>query len=211
MAETKKEENKNLVWYEQMAVVPKEAQKPISAGRLKGMTDINPMWRIEKLTEIFGPVGIGWYTELVNSEILEGANNEKIVRTDINLYVKENGEWSKPIFGTGGSSFVAKESKGLYTSDECFKMAYTDALSVACKALGMGAKVYWGDSKYAKKTDDKPELASKAQVDLLEKIYKDHQDKKKELLDKYKWSSFADMPKKVASDLIKKHTAKKEQ
>ena len=28
-------------------------------------------------------------------------------------------------------------------------MAYTDALSVACKSLGMGANVYWGDSKYA--------------------------------------------------------------
>lgn len=27
-------------------------------------------------------------------------------------------------------------------------MAYTDALSVACKMLGMGANVYWGDSKY---------------------------------------------------------------
>ena len=27
-------------------------------------------------------------------------------------------------------------------------MAYTDALSVACKMLGMGADVYWGDSKY---------------------------------------------------------------
>ena len=51
-------------------------------------------------------------------------------------------------------------------------MAYTDALSVACKALGIEANVYWGDSKYAKKTDDKPELASKAQVDLLEKIYR---------------------------------------
>ena len=59
-----------------------------------------------------------------------------------------NGEWTEAIEGTGGSSFVANEKNGLYTSDECFKMAYTDALSVACKSLGMGADVYWGDSKY---------------------------------------------------------------
>ena len=205
------EENKKMIIYNQVRVVPKEAQKPIGAGRLKGMTDIKPQWRIEKLTEIFGPVGFGWKTVIKNKEIIEGANEEKIAIVDIDLFVKLNDEWSEAIEGTGGSSFVAKESKGLYTSDECFKMAYTDALSVACKALGVGADVYWGDSKYVKKTDDKPELASKAQVDLLEKIYKDHQDKKKELLDKYKWSSFADMPKKIASDLIKKHTAKKEQ
>lgn len=209
MAETKKEKDKMEI-YNQVREVPKEAQKPIGAGRLRGMTDIKPQWRIEKLTETFGPVGFGWKTVIKNKEIIEGANEEKIAIVDIDLFVKINDEWSEAIEGTGGSSFVAKESKGLYTSDECFKMAYTDALSVACKALGVGANVYWGDSKYVKKTDDKPELASKAQVDLLEKIYKDHQDKKKELLDKYKWSSFADMPKKVASDLIKKHTAKKE-
>ena len=212
MAETKKEKDKMEI-YNQVREVPKEAQKPIGAGRLKGMTDIKPQWRIEKLTEIFGPCGFGWKTVIKNIEIIEGANEEKIAIVDIDLYVKLNGEWSEAIEGTGGSSFVAKESKGLYTSDECFKMAYTDALSVACKALGMGADVYWGDSKYDKNGDknNKPELASKPQIEFLEKIYKNHEDKKKELLDKYKWSSFADMPKSVASDLIKKHTAKKEQ
>ena len=46
---------------------------------------------------------------------------------------------------------VAAETKGLYTSDEAFKMAYTDAISVACKQLGIGADVYWsrGETKYS--------------------------------------------------------------
>ena len=35
--------------------VPKEAIKAITGGRLKGMSDINPVWRFEKLTEMFGP------------------------------------------------------------------------------------------------------------------------------------------------------------
>lgn len=139
---------KNLEIYEKVKEVPKEAQKKITGGRLSGMTDIKPMWRIEKLTEIFGPVGIGWYTETIKKEIIDGANREKIAVVDILLYVKIDGEWSKGIEGSGGSSFIAKEKNGLYTSDECFKMAYTDALSVACKMLGMGANVYWGDSKY---------------------------------------------------------------
>ena len=141
--------------YNKIKEVPKEAQKPITGGRLSGMTDIKPMWRIEKLTEIFGPVGLGWYAPITKREIIDGANGEKIAIVDINLFVIYKvpyslGEdlWSEPIIGTGGSSFVAKEKNGLYTSDECFKMAYTDALSVACKMLGMGANVYWGDSKY---------------------------------------------------------------
>ena len=145
----------NLKIYRSLEEVPQEAQKKITGGRLVGMTDIKPMWRIEKLTEVFGAVGLGWYSVIKNKEIIEGANGVKIAVVDINLFVNykipyglEEDLWSEPIEGTGGSTFIAKEKDGLYTSDECFKMAYTDALSVACKSLGMGAKVYWGDSKY---------------------------------------------------------------
>ena len=138
----------NLEIYNKLKEVPENAQKKITGGRLNGMTDIKPMWRIEKLTEVFGMCGIGWKAPIKNKEIIEGANGEKIAIVDIDLFVKVNGEWSEAIEGTGGSSFVANETKGLYTSDECFKMAYTDAISVACKSLGMGADVYWGDSKY---------------------------------------------------------------
>lgn len=143
----------NLEIYNKLKEVPKEAQKPITGGRLNGMIDIKPMWRIEKLTEVFGICGIGWKTKIKNKEILEGANGEKIAIVDIDLYVKIDGEWSDAIEGTGGSSFVTNETKGLYTSDECFKMAYTDAISVACKSLGMGADIYWGDSKYNKQQE----------------------------------------------------------
>lgn len=143
----------NLEIYNKLKEVPKEAQKKITGGRLNGMTDIKPMWRIEKLTEVFGICGIGWKTKIKNKEILEGANGEKIAIVDIDLYIKIDGEWSDAIEGTGGSSFVTNETNGLYTSDECFKMAYTDAISVACKSLGMGADIYWGDSKYNKQQE----------------------------------------------------------
>lgn len=149
----------NLKIYNELRGVPKEAQKKITGGRLSGMTDIKPMWRIEKLTEVFGMCGFGWKAPIKNKEIIDGANGEKIAIVDIELYVKVNGEWSEPIEGTGGSSFIAKEKSGLYTSDECFKMAYTDAISVACKSLGMGADVYWGDSKYS--TQEKKDATKK--------------------------------------------------
>lgn len=146
--------------------VPKEAKKTITGGRLKGMTDIKPMWRIEKLTEMFGPCGIGWKTKILNKEIIDVSNGEKIVTIDIHLFIKQNGEWSEPIEGIGGNKLIAKENNGLYNSDEAFKMAYTDALSVACKSLGMGAEVYWGDSKYTIEQTKSPA----PQVDLKTKI-----------------------------------------
>ena len=140
----------NMEIYTRVMETPQTALKSISAGRLKGMSDINPMYRIQKLTETFGPCGFGWKYTITNKEIMDGANGEKIAIVDIDLYVKWNSEWSEAIPGTGGSSFIANERNGAYTSDECYKMALTDALSVACKALGIGADVYWaaGHTKY---------------------------------------------------------------
>lgn len=143
----------NMKIYKAAESVPQNAQKEIGAGRLKGMTDINPMWRIRKLTEIFGPAGLGWKYTVDRQWVEDGSDGTKCAFCNISLYIREEGEWSDAIPGTGGSSFIAKERSGLYTSDEAFKMALTDALSVACKALGFGADIYWAgnrESKYGK-------------------------------------------------------------
>lgn len=144
----------NLDIYNSSRSVPEEAKKTIQAGRTKGFTDINPMWRIKKLTELFGPCGIGWYYE-VSKEWTETVNNETCAFVDINLYIKMDGEWSKPIHGTGGSKLSTVEKSGIYVSDECFKMATTDAISVSCKQLGIGADVYF--AKDRTKYDSIPE------------------------------------------------------
>lgn len=147
----------NMKIYETARVVPDNAKKAISAGRLKGMTDINPMWRIKKLTEMFGPCGIGWWYDIVKEEIVyDELTNQKAAFVDILLYYKnpENGEASKGIPGTGGSSFVSQERNGAYLSDECFKMALTDAISVSAKSIGIGADVYFDKdrTKYSQPT-----------------------------------------------------------
>jgi hypothetical protein len=136
--------------YRKFEQPPAWALKEIQAGRLKGKSDINPQWRIEALTELFGICGIGWYFEIQNQWTEVGGNNEKAAFVNIHLFIKQNNEWSKPIPGTGGSSFVANEKNGLYTSDECYKMALTDALSVACKMLGIASKIYNGTKYDAK-------------------------------------------------------------
>lgn len=157
----------NLSIYNKVREVPQEAQKPIRGGRLKGMTDINPMWRIKKLTEIYGPCGTGWYYEIADRWIDNTISSDEITaNVKINLYVKNENEWSKPIIGIGGSMLVASEKNGLYVNDECYKMALTDAISVACKALGMGADVYWqnDNTKYNDVKREKAQPSSKEQT-----------------------------------------------
>jgi len=147
----------NMHIYNQARSVPREALKEIKGGRLSGKSDINPMWRIKQLTELFGPCGIGWKYTITKQWLEQGGNDEIAAFVNIELFFKHEGAWSEAIPGTGGSSFVAKEKSGPYTSDECFKMALTDAISVACKALGFGADVYW--DKDATKYDKPPQQA----------------------------------------------------
>jgi hypothetical protein len=137
----------NLHIYNQARTVPQEALKEIKGGRLNGKSDINPMWRIKKLTELFGMCGVGWKYVITKQWLENGAGGEISAFVNIDLFVRVDGEWSEAIPGTGGSAFVANEKNGPYTSDECFKMALTDAISVACKALGFGADVYWDKDK----------------------------------------------------------------
>lgn len=142
-----------------MRTVPPTALKEIKGGRLNGKSDINPMWRIKALTEQFGPCGIGWKYEILKQWMEEGSKGEIAAFVNINLcYKTPDGTWSEPIPGTGGNMFVANEKNGPYVSDECYKMALTDAISVACKALGFGADTYWekGSTKYDRPYQQQP-------------------------------------------------------
>lgn len=148
--------------------VPDNAKKPISAGRLKGMTDINPMWRIKRLTEMFGPCGIGWWYEITDKQIVcDETTNQKATFVDILLFYidPESGKESHGIPGTGGSSFVSQERNGPYLSDECFKMALTDAISVSAKALGIGADVYFDKDRTKYTGQEEPEQTKMETVD----------------------------------------------
>ena len=160
----------NMKIYDAVRSAPQEALKPIKGGRLNGKSDINPMWRIKMLTELFGPAGIGWYTETVKEWLDAGDDGEVVANVQINLYVKHEGEWSKPILGIGGAMFVSKEANKngegyhYYNDDDAYKKAYTDAISVACKALGFAADVYWEkdpETKYAPKGNDAPPAPTK--------------------------------------------------
>ena len=169
------QDNGNLSIYERVRGVPAEAKKAIEAGRLKGKSDINPMWRIKKLTEVFGPVGFGWYTEVVKSWTEVDENSDVAVFVDINLYVQKDGQWSKPIYGNGGNKLISHERKyenGVpvvvpYLDDDAYKKAYTDAISVAAKALGVGADVYFEKdvTKYDVAQNQPVAAASETQVE----------------------------------------------
>ena len=105
------------------------------------------MWRIKMLTETYGPCGFGWYIES-EEHWINTIGNEYGAFCKVALRVKhpETGEWSAPIIGIGGSKLAGK-GKGDGMDDEAYKMAYTDAISIACKNLGMAADIYYAKDR----------------------------------------------------------------
>lgn len=148
--------SKTAIW-DAFSQPPRSALKQIFGGRLKGMTDINPQWRYRAMTEQFGACGDGWRYAIDKLWTEEGVDGQKMAFALVHIAIKLNGAWSEPIPGIGGSAMIAAEKGGLHGNDECYKMAVTDALSVAMKMLGVASDIYmglWDGTKY--REPDKP-------------------------------------------------------
>ena len=101
------------------------------------------------MTEAFGPCGKGWVYKIDKLWTEPGPEGQVMAFALVSIQVGEDGQ---VIPGIGGSAMIAQEKGGLRGNDEAYKMAVTDALSVAMKALGVAADVYmglWDGTKYS--------------------------------------------------------------
>lgn len=160
------------------------------AGGFSG-TAIRPMWANMRMTQQFGPAGIGWGQTEPKFETIT-TNEEILVYCTVGLWYIEGDEKRGPVYGVGGDKVLTqifeKDNKGNkikdeatgrfkthpQTDDEAYKKAYTDALGNAMKFVGVGADVHMGqfdDSKYVQSMreefagDDKKEAEVRAEVD----------------------------------------------
>ena len=145
----------NMDYYSAARVVPDNAVKPISGGTYgsAGLSDINTQWRIERMTEIFGPIGVGWAWEPVELRTENG-----VCYAHITLRYKTGDGWSEPIHGYGGTKVSGRDDSDLV------KSTITDALGNAMRYVGIGADVWYKpqhrreqnrfDSKYSQPDPD---------------------------------------------------------
>lgn len=145
----------NLSLWKSLEKPPEAALKKITGGRMSGKTDINPQWRYLAITEQLGPCGVGWKYTIDKLWTEDGPEGVKMCFAMVSLYIKQKDIWSDAIPGTGGNMLIAKEKDGLRASDEGYKMAITDALSVCLKMVGVASAIYmgqWDGSKYTTDT-----------------------------------------------------------
>lgn len=155
----------NMRIYNSYRTVPKEALKAFDNGKFKG-TDINSMWRIKCLTELFGPCGCGWSIEIKRCWS-ETVGDTTMAFAQITLHIKTPNGWDG-FDAVGGNKLAYTTNAGKnITSDEAYKMAVTDAFGVACKYLGIGADTYWENDR-SKYTESSVYQISKGMRDQLE-------------------------------------------
>ena len=146
----------NLKIWNEVKRPPNNVLKKIDYGYLKGKSDINPQWRLMAMTQAFGVVGHGWTYRIVRTWSETGSDGQVMAFAEVAVKTKLDGEWGEEFCGTGGSTIVELSKGNLKSNDEGYKMAVTDALSVAFKAVGIAADIYLGcfdGSKYTKDID----------------------------------------------------------
>ncbi|MFL7901511.1 hypothetical protein ACJ41P_10290 [Azospirillum argentinense] len=125
--------------------------KPFTrTGGFRG-TAIKPIYATQKMTEHFGPVGIGW--GMTKPEyMIQPVGSEIAIYCTVGLWYLDGGTKSETVWGVGGDIIAKARNDGkLALDDEAAKKAYTDALGNAMKQLGVGGDVHMGqfdDCKY---------------------------------------------------------------
>jgi hypothetical protein len=135
----------NLEHWNKMCDTPPEFLKRVSIGR--GFTAIDPMYQIQKMTEVFGPVGQGWgwYATMKYHE----TGPYLIVTAEVSVWHSHQGNSFGPF--PGCRTFVDKSKDKRQVNEEAPKMAVTDGLTKALSHIGMSADVFLGKhdgSKY---------------------------------------------------------------
>lgn len=119
--------------YQQLRVDLPEQCYELDDSRGFPLTGIKAAYVVERLNQVFGLCGHGWYYTLPKFEIID-----PFVLVHLELYWRFNGSWSKPVLTAGGTRIV----KGRI--GDAAKGAMTDALKKAASLLGVGHVCYKG-------------------------------------------------------------------
>jgi hypothetical protein len=122
---------------------------PITGKPYKG-TSPKPYYLVQKATEKFGPIGIGWGFEIVRERVEDGAAGDKVHIAHIRVWYKWNGERGV-VEHIGQTMFAGKNKNGPFTDEDAPKKSVTDALVKALSMIGFAGDIFMGrydDSKY---------------------------------------------------------------
>lgn len=158
---------KNLELWNKVSDTDRLYTKDFTRGNFVG-TSINPTYLIQKATETWGPMGIGWGTKVLSERFEEGGPlgtmGDKIIFSkahiiQIELWYNQDGKTGS-VTQFGQTTFVGQNAMGAYYTDEdAPKKSMTDAMTKCLSLLGFSADIFLGTFDGKNDNTESPEAA----------------------------------------------------
>lgn len=142
----------NLQIWNRFADIDPKFTKPITGKPYKG-TSPNPHYVIKCLTEMFGPVGVGFGWDVV-AEGFQPMGDELLHWCRIRFWHGDG----RGFDAYGQTKAVMKTRNGIMTDEDAPKKSLTDAITKAAAQVGVGANIFlgrWDDNKYVAEVAEK--------------------------------------------------------
>ena len=136
--------------WQSVCVTDPRAVKPITGKPYQGNSP-KPYWLIQRATEIFGPIGIGWGIT-VKSERFERVTDTDVLHVAVvSIWYMLDGVRTESFDQMGGTKAVYMGKKGLIVDDDAGKKSVTDGMVKCLSMIGFAGDIFsgqWDDSKY---------------------------------------------------------------
>lgn len=150
-----------------------KAVKPITGKQYSGNSP-KPYWIVERLTDEFGPCGIGWGFTIINERFERFSDTDTLHVAAVRFwYVLDGHRGELEQIGQTKSSYQSGAGKFILDEDAP-KKSVTDALVKCASYLGFAGDIFsgrWDDSKYvaqaAAEWDERKREASPARQKWL--------------------------------------------
>ena len=141
--------NNKALWQRAFTTDPK-AVKAITGKQYSGNSP-KPYWIVERLTDEFGPCGIGWGFQIINERFERFSDTDSLHVASVRFwYVLDGKRGELEQIGQTKASYTTKA--GAFMLDEdAPKKSVTDALVKCASYLGFAGDIFsgrWDDSKY---------------------------------------------------------------
>jgi hypothetical protein len=140
----------NKALWDSVKVTDPRAVKKITGKPYQGDSP-KPYWLIERATEVFGPIGIGWGVT-VKSERFERLTDTDVLHVAVvSVWYVHNGVRTETFDQMGGTKAAYQSKNGQVIDEDAGKKSVTDGMVKCLSMIGFAGDIFsgqWGDSKY---------------------------------------------------------------
>ena len=140
----------NKALWDRVKVTDPRAVKAITGKPYKGSSP-KPYWLIERATQEFGPVGIGWGVT-VKSERFERLTETDVIHVAVvSVWYMLDGKRSETFDQMGGTKAAYQSKNGMIVDEDAGKKSVTDGMVKCLSMIGFAGDIFsgmWDDSKY---------------------------------------------------------------